>query len=181
MLLLDSSGGTSRFLDNSRHDPTFPTNQASRSGGHNFTANGCCAGGSLAFRRAIERTLACGPRRSTGRAKGGGVPRGDVSDRNAAPDPHRLERGRTRLGHRERGGKRWRGSFNCRRARRQRGRKPKFPRRRRSASGETGALFGVTFDASADRSESISQDRGDDRFLWLRKEGIEECAVVGRG
>jgi hypothetical protein len=28
-----------------------------------------------------------------------------------------------------------------------------------------GALFAVTFDASADRSESISQDRGDHRFL----------------
>src|SRR6516162_5860629 len=75
MLLLDSSSGTSRSLDNSRHDPTFPTNQVRRSGGHNFTANGCCAGGSLAFRRAIERALACDPRRSTGRAKGSGVPR----------------------------------------------------------------------------------------------------------
>ena len=47
------------------------------------------------------------------------------------------------------------------------------------ASGEAGALFAVTFDASPGRSESISQDRGDDRFLWLRKEGIEECAVAG--
>src|SRR5271167_434176 len=45
------------------------------------------------------------------------------------------------------------------------GRKPQFPRRRRAASGEAGALFAVTFDASADRSESISQDRGDHRFL----------------
>ena len=34
-----------------------------------------------------------------------------------------------------------------------------------AASGEAGTLFAVTFDASADRSESISQDRGDHRFL----------------
>ena len=43
--------------------------------------------------------------------------------------------------------------------------KPQFPRCRCAAFGEVGALFGVTFDASADRSESISQDRGDHRFL----------------
>ena len=48
---------------------------------------------------------------------------------------------------------------------RQRCRKLQFPRRRRAAFGEAGALFAVTFDASADRSESISQDGGDHRFL----------------
>jgi hypothetical protein len=46
---------------------------------------------------------------------------------------------------------------------------------------KTGALFCVAFDASADRFESISQDRSDYRFLRLREGGIEQCAVARGG
>ena len=125
----------------------------------------CCAGGSLAFHRATDRALACDPRRSTGHAKGSGVPRRHVSAWDAARDPHRLERRRTAGAIVTAAGKESVDLLIAGALERQRCRKPQFPGRRRAASGEAGALFAVTFDASADRSESISQDRGDHRFL----------------
>src|SRR6516162_6600021 len=74
------SPGMKRFSQEVvKDEAAFSTNQARRGGDHNFTTDGCCAGRCLAFRRAVGRALACDPRRSTGHAKGSGVPRRDVS------------------------------------------------------------------------------------------------------
>src|SRR5262249_32287152 len=59
------------FTTTANYDATFSTDQARRGGDHNFTADGCCAGGSLAFRRATGRALACDPRRSTPKVTNG--------------------------------------------------------------------------------------------------------------
>jgi hypothetical protein len=67
-------------------------------------------------------------------------------------------------------------SFDCRRARRQRGRKPKFPGRRRAASGEAGALFAVTFDASPGLSDCAKT--AFKNALWLAEADSAEVVEV---
>jgi hypothetical protein len=71
---LERRFAVSRF----QYDAIFSTNQARRGGDHNFAANGCRAGCSLAFGRAAERALAFWGSNSSGTMM---APRHDPQER----------------------------------------------------------------------------------------------------